>query len=296
MPFIGEIFAILTAVLWSATSIVFTEAAVRVGSLYVNISRLLLAVCYLFITIIVFQIDLNLSANQIVNLVLSGFAGLVIGDTFLFKSFQHIGARLSMLIMALAPGMSAILAFFFLKEIISFIGVVGMIITISGIAMVVLKRKETPSTTYKIDNAGIVYALIGALGQAVGLVFAKLAFNESDINGFAAAFIRISSSIIFLYPLFMFAKRIRNPFRVFINDKKALIYTIIGSIIGPFLGITFSMISVANAKVGISSTLMATVPIIMLPMVRYYYKENLSWFSIVGAFVAVGGIAMLFLA
>ncbi|MBS3946328.1 MAG: DMT family transporter [Melioribacter sp.] len=295
MPLVGEFFALLTAILWSGTSIVFTEASVRVGSLYVNITRLLLAVIYLSVTIIVFNLSINLSVTQVFNLILSGFAGLVIGDTFLFKSFQHIGARLSMLVMALAPGISAILAFIFLDEVISFIGVMGMVITISGIAMVVLQRKEKPTSNYKVDNTGIVYALIGAIGQAVGLIFAKLAFNEGEINGFVAANVRITSSIIFLYPLFLFAKRIKNPFTVFKNNNKALVLTIIGSIIGPFLGITFSLISVSHAKVGIASTLMATVPIIMLPMVRYYYKENLSWISIVGAFIAVGGIAILFL-
>jgi drug/metabolite transporter (DMT)-like permease len=295
MPLLGEIFAVLTAILWSGTSIVFTEASVRVGSLYVNITRLLLAVCYLSLTIFLFGFSFDLSSNQIFNLVLSGFAGLVIGDTFLFKSFQHIGARLSMLIMAIAPGISALLAFFFLNEVISLIGIAGMLITITGIAMVILQRKEKPASKYKINKIGIVYAIIGAIGQAVGLIFAKHAFNEGEINGFVAAFVRISSSIIFLYPLFLFTKKIKNPFAVFVNQKKALIFTIIGSIIGPFLGITFSLISVANTNVGIASTLMATVPIIMLPLVRFYYKEKLSWISILGAFVAVGGIAILFL-
>lgn len=295
MPFLGEIFAILTALLWSATSIVFTEASVRVGSLYVNISRLILSVFYLAFTILIFGIEINLSSGQVINLIISGFAGLVIGDTFLFKSFQHIGARLSMLVMALAPGMAAILAFFFLNEIISIIGIVGMIITVAGISMVVLQRKEKPDAKYKVDYTGIVYALIGALGQAVGLIFAKHAFNEGEINGFVAASVRIVSSIIFLYPLFLVSKKIRNPFKVFSSERKAFVYTVIGSIIGPFLGITFSLISVSNTKVGIASTLMATVPIIMLPMVRYYYKEKLSWVSITGAFVAVGGIAILFL-
>lgn len=295
MPLIGEFFALLTAVLWSATSIVFTEASVKVGSLYVNVSRLLLATIYLVFTILLFNLEFNLSTLQFINLVLSGFAGLVIGDTFLFKSFQYIGARLSMLIMALVPGISAILAFVFLNETISFIGIVGMIITVIGVGMVVVQRKEKPATNYKIDKTGIVYALIGAVGQAVGLIFAKHAFNEGEINGFVAASIRIVSSIFFLYPMFLFSKRIKNPFSVFKGNRRALIFTVVGSIIGPFLGITFSLIAVSHAKVGIASTLMATVPIIMLPMVRFYYKEKLSWISVAGAFIAVAGIAILFL-
>ena len=79
------------------------------------------------------------------------------------------------------------------------------------------------------------------------------------------------------------------------KDKRALLFTAIGSVIGPYLGITFSMIAISHAKVGIASTLMATVPIIMIPMIRFYYKEKLSWISIVGAVVAVSGIAILFL-
>ncbi len=295
MPYLGEIAALLTALLWSTTAIVFTEATIRVGSLFVNITRLILAAGLLLITLLLFSTNLNISSSQTISLILSGFVGLVIGDTFLFKSFQYIGARLSMLIMALVPGMSAILAYVFLGEIISGIGIVGMFITVFGIAIVVLQREEKSGSKHTISIIGVIYSVIGAAGQAGGLIFAKQAFNESSINGFLAAFVRVVSSIVFIYPLVLMAKRMINPFAVFKGKRKAFIYTLIGSVFGPFLGITLSLISVANAKVGIASTLMATVPIIMLPMVKYYYKEKLSWISIVGAMIAVGGITILFL-
>ena len=40
---------------------------------------------------------------------------------------------------------------------------------------------------------------------------------------------------------------------------------------------------------------MATTPIIMLPMVVIYYREKLSINSIIGALLAVSGVAILFL-
>jgi drug/metabolite transporter (DMT)-like permease len=40
---------------------------------------------------------------------------------------------------------------------------------------------------------------------------------------------------------------------------------------------------------------MSTMPIIMLPMVKYIQKEKLSWRAIVGAIIAVGGVALIFL-
>jgi drug/metabolite transporter (DMT)-like permease len=55
------------------------------------------------------------------------------------------------------------------------------------------------------------------------------------------------------------------------------------------------MVAIANAKIGIASTLMSTMPVIMLPIVKYYYKESLSWRAIAGAFIAVAGVAILFL-
>lgn len=295
MPLLGEFAALMTALLWSATSIVFTEASIRVGPIYVNVTRMFMALAYLSVTLLIMNISMDLSSSQIFNLVLSGFAGLVIGDTFLFKAFRSIGARISMLVMALVPPMSAFLAFFFLGERLSFLGIVGICVTVFGVALVVLKREEKPSSNYKVDYTGIFYAFIGAAGQAVGLIFAKNAFNEGEMSSFLASFVRIISAVIIIYPLALLTNRYKNPIRVYMKDKRAFVFTAIGSVIGPYLGITGSMIAISHAKVGIASTLMSTVPIIMLPMIRYYYKEKLSWISIAGAVIAVSGIAVLFL-
>jgi len=295
MPYLGEISALITAFFWSGTSLAFTEASIRIGSIQLNVSRMFLASTLLFLTILIAQISYVLSPTQIEFLIFSGIAGLVLGDTFLFKAFQYIGARIGMLLMALVPAISTFMAFFFLNEDISAIGIVGITITISGIVLVILERKNGSSSKYVISKIGIFYGFLGALGQASGLILAKFAFDEGHINGFVAAFIRLSSAVLILGVLAVLSKRIKNPVDVYRKDKKALISTIIGTVLGPYLGITFSLIAIANTKVGIASTLMALVPVIMLPLVRFYYKEKLSWRAIGGALLAVIGVAILFL-
>lgn len=295
MLYSGELSALVTAVLWSFTSLCFSEASVRVGSLQVNITRLLFASFFLFSTIILMRFPVNLSSSQIINLSLSGLIGLIFGDSFLFRAYQNIGPRLSQLLMASAPAMTALLAFMFLGEVFSFWGIIGMVVTLLGIALVIMEKNEVPVSKYKISKSGIFYGFMGALGQAAGLIFAKKAFAEGDINGFVATFIRIIASVIVILPMGLVIRRYKNPFRVFARDKKALGFTTAGSILGPYLGITFSLIAVANTKVGIAATIMATSPIIMLPMIRYFYKEKLSWKSITGAFIAVAGVAILFM-
>jgi len=295
MPYLGEISALITAFLWSGTSIAFTDAAIRIGSLQLNINRMILAAILLFLTILLANIDYSLSYSQIYFLILSGIAGLVLGDTFLFKAFQYIGARIGMLLMALVPAMSTILAFIFLNETISLAGIMGIIITLSGIFIVILEKKEIHHSKIKTNKLGIFYGILGALGQASGLILAKFAFEEGNINGFVATFVRISSSVFIMLFLALVVRKYRNPIKIYLKDSKALISTIIGTVLGPFLGITFSLVAIEYTKVGIASTLMAMVPVIMLPLIRYYYKEKLSWRAITGAFLAVGGVAILFL-
>jgi len=295
MPHIGELSALLTAVFWSITSFAFSSASKKLGSLTLNINRMMLASVFLVATIIVLDFDYHLSANQVLNLVLSGIVGLVIGDTFLFKSFQYIGARIGMLLMALSPVMSGILAYIFLGEALSFWAITGMLITTGGVALVVSERKETPASEYKISKIGIFHGLMGALGQAGGLIFAKFAFEEGEVNKMVATFVRIFSSVIIITILAVLAKRYKNPIKVYKENPKAITTTAVGTFFGPYLGITFSLIAIANTKVGIAATLMSTMPIIMLPMVRYYFKEKLSWRAIIGAFIAVAGVAIIFL-
>ena len=64
---------------------------------------------------------------------------------------------------------------------------------------------------------------------------------------------------------------------------------------GAFLGITLSLFAVKYAAAGVASILMATSPVLMLPMVKFAYHEQLSWKAISGAMLAVGGVALLFL-
>jgi drug/metabolite transporter (DMT)-like permease len=90
-------------------------------------------------------------------------------------------------------------------------------------------------------------------------------------------------------------RRYHNPVRMFESHKRAFMLTAAGSVLGPFLGISFSLIAVEYTNVGIAATIMAIVPILMVPMVRVVYKERLSWRAVVGACVAVAGVGMLFL-
>lgn len=294
MPFLGELSALLTACLWSGSAIAFASATQRAGSFQVNVTRLILATVYLVLLIAVLHLSIDLSLNQILYLSLSGVIGLTLGDTFLFKAFQEIGARVTMLIMALAPAFAALLAYFVLGERLSALGVLGIAVTISGICLVVFDRGGNVEQRISLTTSGIVLAILAAAGQGAGLVVAKMAFRESEVNGFVAAAVRIVASLVVLLPVALMTRRYISPVRMYVQDRQAFMLTALGSVFGPFLGISFSLIAVKHTKVGIAATIMALVPILMLPLVRFIYKEKLTWRAIAGAFLAFVGVALLF--
>lgn len=295
MPLLGEISALVTALLWSVGSYAFTHAAENIGSIQLNMNRLILAAVLLFLTIVVCNFSYDLSSNQILNLAVSGVIGLVIGDVFLFKAYSQIGARLTILLMSFSPVLSALMAFFFLNERISFTGILGMIITVLGILLVVSERNKSPEAKYKMTPIGFFNGFMAAAGQAGGLIFAKLAFDQGEINGFVATFVRIFTSVIVFIFLLIITRRFISPVKTYRHNYKALLTTFIGTVCGPFLGVTFSLIAIKHTKVGIAATIIATMPVIMLPISRFYFKDKLSWRSILGAIIAVTGIAILFL-
>ncbi len=295
MPFVGELSALLTAFLWSGTSMVFTEATTRVGSIQVNISRMILALIFLVITVWLLGLDYTISTSQILNLTWSGIIGLVVGDSFLFRAFKDIGARLSMLIMSLVPAMSAIMGLLFLGETLTTLGVTGMLITMTGIALVVLERQPAATAKYNMTGKGLIFALLGAFGQATGLIFAKFALNEAPLHGMVATTFRIAAALVLFLPAALLFRWYKNPIRVYASDKKALAFTTAGAILGPYLGITFSLVAIAHTKVAIATTIMALPPIIMLPLVWVVYRERLTPRAVIGAALAVAGVALLFL-
>jgi drug/metabolite transporter (DMT)-like permease len=295
IPFFGEICGLLTAFFWSGSSIVFSAATVRVGSMLVNISRLALALCCLIPILVFVGFDAHLSHSQLLLLGSSGIIGLAIGDSFLFRAYRHIGARVAMLVMSASPAISALLAYWILDEETSVLGILGMLVTLTGIVIVVNERRIGPSHANTGITSGVLYAFLSAIAQGVSLILAKLAFLEGSINGFVAAAVRIATAFVVLLPLVAILGRLAHPFRTFAHDRKALGLTVLGSVLGPFLGISTSLMAVANTQVGVAATLMSTVPIIMLPLVRIIFKERLTGAAVGGAFVAVAGVALLFL-
>ena len=211
----GEIAGVLTAVFWTVTSLAFESAGKKVGSLSVNLIRLVIAFFFIGIYSWIvrgFFFPTDATLFQWKWLALSGLIGFVIGDLLFFQAFVVVGARISMLMMALAPPFAALIGWLILGEVLSSMSWLGMAITMCGIVIVILKREkieENGTVVKKIKSGypitGILLALGGALGQAAGLVISKKGMGEYD--AFSASQIRVLTGVVGFAILFFFMKR-----------------------------------------------------------------------------------------
>ncbi len=297
---IGEMAALGTAVLWTVTALAFEAAAKRIGSLSLNILRLVVALILFSIIGIAFRGELlPLSAGGSVWfwLSLSGLVGFVFGDLFLFQAYIDIGARLTQVVFASAPIMSAIMGYLLLGEKLSLFSLLGMIIVVIGIGVVILDGQGGGTAGPMRRGSGrklrgILCGLGGALGQAGGLVLSKI--GAPDYDPFAATQIRVVAGIVGFFVVALVWGRFAEPWKA-LKDGTSMKFLSVGAFFGPFLGVTLGLFAVQRASAGVTATLMGLTPILILAPSALISKERITVREAIGAGAAVFGSALLFL-
>lgn len=292
---LGEFAALLTAFFWTITSLSFEAASNKIGSIAVNILRLVLGFVFLSIFTLIrrgFVLPIDASAENWIWLSLSGLVGFVFGDLFLFKSYTMIGSRFSMLIMTLVPPVTAFFSFLILGEKLTLFHYLGMTLTFAGIVMAIFSRAgKGEKLSLKLAPRGILYAFGGAVGQALGLVLSK--FGMKNYDPFAATQIRIIAGIFGYTILVTFLARWVSVMKATKNNS-GMVLTSLGAFFGPFLGVSFSLIAIKYTEAGIASTIMALVPVFIIIPAVVFFKEKVTIPEVLGAIVSVAGVALFF--
>jgi len=294
----GELAALATAVFWTVTAVCFEYAGKRVGTFSLNLLRLIVGFLFLgFFSLFTrgFFLPLDAGADAWFWLSLSGLVGFVVGDLLLFQAFILIGARISMLIYASVPPLTAVLAWLVFGEIPTPAGLAGMAVTVTGIALVVLQTRQDGEGKRELAHpvGGVLFALGGSLGQAGGLIMSKI--GAPSYNAFSATQIRVIAGIAGFTAVVAVLGRFPR-FLAALKDRKAMGSLSLGAFFGPFLGVSLGLVAVQRTSAGVASTIMAITPVLIIIPSVLFFHEKIRFREILGALVAVSGVALLFLA
>lgn len=294
----GELAGLCTSFFWALSSVFFTKGGKQIGSVNVNRIRLVFAVLLVMLAHRLTQgvfLPLNAGKERWIWLGLSGFVGLVLGDSFLFQAYVLVGNRLGTLMLALSPVIGILIAWIFLGERLALIQIFGILLSLSGIALVLLKGRTGNGTPHDIKRyvLGILCGLGGAIGQATGLVLAKKGL-AGDFPALSGVVIRMSVSTVVIWAAAFGLGQVRSTLKA-ANNRAALYPIGAGAFTGPFIGVWLSLVAVQLTYVGIASTLTSLTPIFVLPFSKFIFKEDVNHWAVIGTLVAIAGVTIIFI-
>ena len=293
----GELAALAAAVVWAIASVLFAQLGRTVSGLTMNALKCLLALMLFVPTLWWLEGSawpVGMGSATIGLLVVSGLVGLSIGDTAYFGSLIRLGPRKALMLTSLTPPITATLGWVFVGEQLGAYAIVGMALTIAGVVWVI--RERTPSADAggddAIDRIGIALGVLGVICQAAGSALTKVAAPEASALG--VSIVRLTAGVIGLLVVLTVMGRIQNIVVPMRHPRSAALL-IAATFLGTYLGIWLMNAGLLGAKIGIAATLNATSPIFVLPIAAVVLGERITPRAVVGAVVAIAGVALLML-
>ncbi len=300
----GELAALSASGVWAAASIIFSRLGKTVGALALNWLKCVIALAFMLVTLWLLEGHLwpeSLGAKNTAILAVSGLVGLTIGDTAFFQALMRLGARRTLLVAALSPPMTAILAVPVLGDPLGLPLIAGMSLTLGGVVWVILERHPDGAQIKTRDESGrmlpsmkwgIAFALVAAFCQALGNVLTKV--GGAEITALEISIVRLAFGVLGLTIILGVAGRLVATLSV-MKERRTASMVVVATFLGTFLGLWLMNAGLRYTYVGVASTLSSTSPIFVLPLAYYFDGERLTVRSVLGALIAVVGVAILFL-
>jgi len=293
----GELAALGTALLWTLSTLAWTSAGRHVGATAVCFVRLLLTLVLLTLYGGLVRGQwwpVGVSAERWSVLAASGFTGFFLADILIFKAFLLIGPRLTVLLQAFTPPLAAQFSWLLLGDRLSGWQWVAMGVTLAGVVWVVLEGHNGTGDAHDPRRIalGILLAVLGAAVAAIALVLSKKGIGDLDPT--VATFIRVLGGLAGMVPLVTVTRRWPSVVDT-ARHPRAVPLIVFGTLAGPLLGVILYMIAVRNCPAGVVSTIIATMPVLILPCVMVLYREKVSLRAAGGAVLSVAGVALLML-
>ena len=309
MQYVGEIISLVVAVSWTVTALFAEVGSKRLGSLQMNVIRMVLSLLMLGATLWWFTgspVPLYADGKAWFWLSMSGFVGYLLGDYCLFNSYIWIGSRFGQLFMTLAPPTAAIAGFFMLGETLAWNAWVGMMVTLTGIGISVLNKGTSNKLSLKLPLKGVLFGIGAGVGQGVGLVLSKVGMTHyeasipmgeemvADMMPFASTFIRAVTGAIGFLCVMGFQKQF-HTLAISVRDRKGMNAAVWATITGPFIGVSLSLMAVQYTEAGIASTLMALTPVFIIWPAHFFFGQKVTFKEVMGACISVMGVSLFFI-
>jgi drug/metabolite transporter (DMT)-like permease len=265
---------------YSTASMIFSVYAKRFSSMWINQIKVLLSFIAFLIAMFVSEQFVSLGSASVGYLILSGFAGLCLGDIFLFRAFTTLGPARSLVLYSFQPLMLGLYGYFFLHQVFTTNQTIAVICMVICIFIFMLERNKT---TGSWDLKSFIWAFLGISLDAFGVMLTRQAYESNvELQTFQVNVIRCVGALCGF--LLISPKSYINVARDFVGLKKREMSLLLGSAIGGcFLSLTMYLAALKYAHVGTLTAIAITGPI-WVSLLECLYFRRLPNLYLVGAF------------
>jgi drug/metabolite transporter (DMT)-like permease len=299
MRYSGELAALGTAGCFGSASNLFAAAGRRMGSHRLNCLRITTA--WMFLTIALWAAHrvwwpASATPTALVALTLSGMVGFVFGDSWGFRSIVILGPGRASLLAATTPLITTALAWPILQQRPGPLAFLGMLLNFGGVAFAITSRSRREaargSHAEGSERMGVLSGLLGAVGQASGMILSKIGLR-TGLDPLSATVVRVAAATVTIWLLTAAHRQVR-PTLAALLDGRGTAFMAAGAFMGPVLGVTLALTSLFYIEAGVSASIVALSPLVAMLLAARFHGERLSWRAWVGALFAVAGVVVLF--
>ena len=295
--------ALLTTLLFAISAICGYRASRQVGGLEANFWRITLATIFLAGWAFAFGSQFEGAPGWFI---LSGFFGIGLGDSAYFQALPRLGSRRTVLLcQCLTAPFAALIEFFWLGTKLNLTEVFCVAVILAGVAVAL-----APGDHLKISardwKIGIGASVFGALGAALGAVvirkgYAAIAADGLSVDAGTTGYQRMLGGIVVpALALIVFKWRSARAHGSIFEEKTLAVslekwrriwpWVLANALAGQTLGVTCMQWALKTTQAGIVAAIIATSPVLLLPMTRIVEGEKITARSLLGALIAVGGV------
>lgn len=280
--------SLLSASSWAIGAILWRRLGEHLSSYSMNLGKVVIGSIYLGFFLLFAGFE-PISTQSMIFLAISGFLGIAIGDTFFFLSLMQLGPRRASLMGSLNPVAIAVAAALFLGERPTAGTWAGIAVTTAGVGWVLWERAAGAKGSENVA-LGIRYGLLSVLCTAAAVLLAKVGVHS--VPTVQAAWIRLLAGTVGLMSWGVYRSELGawvEPFgKGALLARVAAVVSVV--VIG---GFWLSIVALKHIDASIAGTLNSTSPLFILPLSVLLLNEKLSFRTILGTAVAVGGVALI---
>lgn len=284
--FRGQIAALSAAFIWASVSIYYTRLGKQLSPMMLNLSKGIVALVLFAFTIGFRQEQIpQVDGQTWLFLLLSGAVGIGLGDTAFFACLNAWGARRTLLMDSLSPGMTTVLSWLFLQEHLAEGHLMGIALAIVGVAVVV--GDQSAGKVEQSDRVrGLVYGGLFILAQGTGVILSRAALSGSIISPLWSTTTRLTAGVIVLM-IWAVSLKPKQEW-----NKSVVQGIVIAAFFSTYLGIWLQQTSLKFAPAAIAQSLSSMGPVFIL-LIGWCLGESVNYRSWLGVSLAIGGVVLL---